>query len=61
MYDNHTIGCCMHIELDRIGAQIERRGKRRNRVFGVSVTNSPVSNCFDDGGLRLPALWGVSW
>lgn len=56
MDDDDTIGSCMDIELDRIGAQVEGRPKRRNRVFGVSVANSPVSNCFDYPSLQLPAL-----
>ena len=59
-YDG-SVGRGVNIELDRVGPLIQGCDKGGNAVFRVPVANAAVSYCFDDRGLRLRVVRGVSW
>jgi hypothetical protein len=40
-YDN-AIARCMHVELDAFGAELERPGEGRERVFGQRIVRAAV-------------------
>jgi hypothetical protein len=52
MNDDHTVVGGVDIELDRVGAQLDRPQERRNGVFGQGLVRSPMGDSFRGASLR---------
>jgi len=49
VYNDHSIARGMHVQLDSIGAQLDRALERRNGVFRMRIMRAPMGDFFGGG------------